>query len=238
MIKIKSIWKRFPGQNDDNAALKDVSLEIKKGTSVAIVGRSGSGKSTLINIMTALIRPTKGEYIFNDKYNIHTTKINDRQTVCLRRETGYISQASDLLNNFNVLKNIRMAAECRGMTLSNEKIMEWLKKVRLEDKAKQLPGELSGGEKQRVNIVRALACDPLAVFADEPTGALDVFTAEGIIDILMELSTKTTLVLVTHNPEAAERCNRQLCFRRGKLEHDRKQLTKEDIIEFMKEKNI
>lgn len=237
MFKLQSIWKYFPEQDRADAALKDISIDISKGSSVAIVGRSGSGKSTLINIMSALIRPTEGEYIFNGQ-KICATKVNDHHTVWLRRQTGYISQSSDLLNNFNVFENINLAAKCRDMVLTEEEIKEWLKKVGLENKAKELPSKLSGGQRQRVNIARALACKPHAVFADEPTGALDVYTAQGIIDLLVELSSgesQTTLLLVTHSPEAAACCNRQLCLQDGSLLQDCQGLTSGQIESFIKQ---
>lgn len=229
--------KRVLPQVPVTMALKGITLSVFERETVAVVGRSGSGKSTLLNIIAALTRPTEGTYRFAGR-EVLVKRPNDSDTIALRRRTGYISQASDLLQNFSVRQNIRLAARCRHADLSDREIDEWLDRVELDPKemARRLPFELSGGERQRVNIVRALACNPLVVFADEPTGALDVHTGNVVLHLLVNLAKekKTCLVLVTHNPEAAAMCGRLVCLANGRVIEDRGKTTEVQIRAFIR----
>ena len=238
MIELREIWKCFPGQSGTKCALKDVSVRFTNDERIAVVGRSASGKSTLLNILCTLSRPTRGLYFFEGqplKGGVHS-----RAARALRRRAGYIGQSSDLLTGMNILNNVKLAASCRGTKLSDATALEWLDRVGLADTAARMPAQLSGGQRQRVSIARTLACQPKVVFADEPTGSLDVATAREVMDQMFKLTgeTGTTLVLVTHAPEFATRCERQLCIRRGRIIGDVRALDKEAIVKFLTQKGL
>ena len=235
MIELRSIWKRFPGQTDQNAALKGVSASVRQGERLAIVGRSASGKSTLINVMCALAAPTAGSYEFDGR-PVRMRSANSVAAIELRRRAGYVGQFSDLLGNFNVLSNVKLAANCRKNRVSDTRAQEWLREVDLEGEGRKVPAQLSGGQRQRVSIARALACEPRVLFADEPTGSLDVFTATEIMDLILRLArdSNTTLVLVTHTPAFAAMCERQLCLRDGRVVRDECSMSDHDIEDFVK----
>ena len=147
-----------------------------------------------------------------------------------------MSQASQLLGNFDALGNVRLAAACRGRTVTEETARGWLERVGLAHRAKARPSELSGGERQRVNIARALVCEPLVVLADEPTGELDLHTSRRILELIHALTeqAKAALVLVTHAPEYAAQCERQLCLEDGWLRHDERAMEREMLEAFIK----
>ena len=209
-----------------------VSLGIEPGESVAIVGRSASGKSTLINIMCALASMSAGKYSF-DGTEVVAPSSNSRGAVALRRQIGYVSQWSELLENFNVRRNVQMAARCRRARVSNADANRWLEAVGLAGLGDRWPAQLSGGQRQRVNIARALACEPKVIFADEPTGSLDVATARDIMKLMFALTENRTLILVTHMPDYAAECQRQLCLHQGRLQRDEKHMTRDDIVGFI-----
>ena len=203
--------KRFkiPGQKPIEV-LKGVNFSVKPGEKVAIVGRSGAGKSTLLNILGGLERPTSGK-------------------VTRPKNIGFVFQQYHLMPELTVLENVRLPLMARryreqgsGMREqgSVDRAVELLEKVGLKDRMDHLPGELSGGEQQRVALCRALVTDPELVLADEPTGNLDAWTGAGILKILTELSASRTfaLVMVTHSPEAAAICDRVLTLDQGVLE--------------------
>ena len=232
MMVLDRVSKRFPNQSQDEAALRDVSVAIEPGESLAIVGRSASGKSTLINIMCALVSLTTGKYLFNGR-PVAASSSNSRTAVGLRRQIGYVSQWSELLGNFSVRSNVQMAARCRRMRLDDREADRWLETVGLSGLGDRSTSQLSGGQRQRVNIARALACEPSAVIADEPTGSLDVATARGIMELIHELTVNRTLVLVTHVPDYAAACRRQLCLHEGRLLHDVQGMTSAEIVQFI-----
>ena len=234
MIELSWIWKRFPGQTGERAALEDVSVGVRQGEQLAIVGRSASGKSTLINVMCALASPSSGSYKFNGR-PVMVEDARSGAALELRRQAGYVSQFSDLLGNFDVLDNVKLAAHCRNARVSDADAECWLKRVGLVGEGRKSPAELSGGQRQRVSIARALACKPKVLFADEPTGSLDVSTATEIMKLIHELAldAKTTLILVTHTPDFAAMCERQLCLDGGRVVRDERGMSKEDIVNFL-----
>ena len=239
MIGLRDIEKRFPRQSRDKAALRGVSLDIGEGESVAIVGRSASGKSTLLNVMSTLVSPTHGEYRF-DGHRVAGANRNAAAAVALRRRAGYIGQISDLLGNFDVASNVRLGASCRGSPILREQAEAHLRTVGLAGMGARRPSELSGGERQRVSIARTLATRPRVVFADEPTGSLDVVTARLVMETLLGTTGeagKPTLVLVTHSPEFAAMCSRQVCVRDGLVARDEHGLGADDIVEFLMEEH-
>jgi putative ABC transport system ATP-binding protein len=237
VIKLTDISKSYEQQGQRVPSLRNVSLEICEGETVSIVGRSGSGKSTLINIMCALAAPTSGQYhFFGEEINLSNT--NSLGAVELRQKCGYISQSSDMMNNLSVLENVKLAAECRSQQINDLQAEEWLERVNLPNQAKQkYPVSLSGGERQRANIARALACNPNVLFADEPTGALDITTARGIINLLIRLAkkNKSALIMVTHSAEYAAGCDRQIFLRDGALVDDKKEMSEAAIRQFFEE---
>ena len=202
-IDLKKKFK-LPGQ-DPIWVLNGVNFSVKPGEKVVVIGRSGAGKSTLLNILGGLEKPTSG-------------------TVTRPSNIGFVFQQYHLMPELTVLENVRlplMAKRNAARALVGEaRAVELLEKVGLKDRMNHLPGELSGGEQQRVALCRALVTDPELVLADEPTGNLDAWTGAGILKILSELSASRTfaLVMVTHSPEAAAVCDRVLTLDRGVLE--------------------
>ena len=202
-IDLKKKFK-LPGQKPI-WVLNGVNFSVKPGEKVAIIGRSGAGKSTLLNILGGLEKQTSG-------------------TVTRPKNIGFVFQQYHLMPELTVLENVRlplMARRCREQGMGNgDRAVELLEKVGLKDRMDHLPGELSGGEQQRVALCRALVTDPELVLADEPTGNLDAWTGAGILKILSELSASRTfaLVMVTHSPEAAAVCDRVLTLDKGVLE--------------------
>ncbi len=236
-IQLRNVVKKF----GDTTALDDVSLRVMRTETVGIIGRSGSGKSTLLNIMAGLTGHSEGDYEFDGApFTLNDGEENGPIAVDLRRKTGYINQASDLLSNFSVLRNLEIAASLSGQLYLEDVACNLLNSVDLKNcrflDRKCLPHTLSGGERQRVNIARSIIKNPKIIFADEPTGALDVYTGEVIIDLLIEQAKKDppcALILVTHDPKAAAKCDRQLGLVKGRLELDGNYTAKE-LAEFIK----
>jgi putative ABC transport system ATP-binding protein len=214
IISLTNIRKRL-GSTD---VLRDLCLEIPAGELLAIGGISGSGKSTLLNIMAGLLPIDSGVYKF-DGMDVSSAKRNNALARQIRRQTGYISQASDMISNFSSGENIELAGLCRGMTISKDDVRRVLLALGLDGFESRNPTKVSGGQRQRVNIARGLACNPKVLFADEPTGALDVFTGRSVVNLLVNASRarQITLVLVTHNPEFAALCDRQVVLHRGRI---------------------
>ena len=234
LIDLQEIEKRYSGRDAREAALKKVTLTINQGERIGIMGRSGSGKSTLLNILAALTWPTSGYYKFDGEV-VNLMGVNSRGSISLRRRMGYVGQTSDLLGNFDVRSNVRLAASCRRQIITDDEVFSWLEKVGLADKGWDRPSQLSGGERQRVNIARALACKPLVLFADEPTGSLDLHTSRCVLDLMHDLAEETgiALILVTHVPDYAAECERQLCLRNGSLHHNECGMSRDSLVDFI-----
>jgi len=206
MISIKNVSK-FYGKNQ---ILNQVNLEIKAGEFVSIVGQSGAGKTTLVKLLIGEERADKGEVIVGD-WDI--TNISKREVPFLRRQIGVIFQDFKLLPKKTLKENISFALEVSGG--SSEKIKKVvpsvIKIVGLEGKGTRYPGEVSGGEKQRAAIARALVHQPKILLADEPTGNLDAINADEIIELLLRINRfGTTVILVTHNKEIVNRLNKRV----------------------------
>ncbi|GHB76054.1 ABC transporter ATP-binding protein [Psychrosphaera saromensis] len=201
--------------------LNDIELTIQDGESIAIVGASGSGKSTLLGILAGLDLPSTGEVHFYDKA-IHT--LSEEQRAQIRRtEVGFIFQQFLLVPSLTALENVMLPAELSDdpelRNSAKQKAQQWLDKVGLSHRLEHFPNQLSGGEQQRVAIARAFITSPKLLFADEPSANLDTENGKLVEDLLFELNQKanTTLVLVTHDLELAERCQRKVLLTNGHL---------------------
>lgn len=201
--------------------LEGINLEIAQGESVAIVGPSGSGKSTLLNIIGTLDRPTRGQVFLQGQ---DLAKLDETQVAQIRnRRIGFIFQAHHLLPQCTVLENALIPTlACREpgwQEAAQKRCRRLLDRVGLGARLDHRPGQLSGGERQRVAVVRALVNQPSLLLADEPTGALDRQSAEGLSQLLVELNReeKITLIVVTHAPDLAQRMQRQYQISDGRL---------------------
>ncbi len=197
--------------------IESVSLTIKEGEFVVISGSSGSGKTTLLSLLSGLDRPSSGA-VFLDGQDM--TDLTEDQLAPVRNNlTGFIFQAFYLIPSLNGLENIMFPAELRGDRQAKMKAEKLLERVGLSQRWNSFPEQLSGGEKQRVAICRALINEPKIVFADEPTGNLDSENSDGIIELLRDVNKdqKTTVVMATHNRSIAERADRVFYLHDGKL---------------------
>ena len=213
MIRIENLRKFYGAAESRNEVLRGISLNIKDGDFMVILGASGSGKSTLLNVISGLEPADAGNIFYNDR-NIST--MSDSEITNFRKNTlGYVFQQYFLLPNLNVDKNVKMGADLANNT-DYRKLIE---AVGLKDKAKKYPHELSGGEQQRVSIARALAKKPEVLFLDEPTGALDETTGRMVLDLITRLQKEIgfTMVMVTHNQNIADMANTVISMNSGRI---------------------
>ena len=199
LIKISNLNKSFENLKKINV-LKKVSYKFKKGKIYSIIGPSGSGKSTLLNLLSLIDRPSSGSVMIDD----NNVNFNDSQNNDLLRakKIGIIYQQDNLLSDFTALENIYMASLAAGNNkeLSLSKAKSLLRKVGLKSRINHFPSQLSGGEKQRISIARALINNPQIILADEPTGSLDLNTAKGIFDLLKnQINSNRLIIFATHN---------------------------------------
>ena len=218
-VKIVNVTKRYSTDPTVLAAVDGLSLNVRRGEFLAIMGPSGSGKSTLLNLLGALDRPTSGQILID---GVDIATLDDSGLARLRNEKiGFVFQAYNLIDRSRVLRNIELPAMVRGSSKSErlKRTHDLLSMVGIDDKADRRPKTLSGGEQQRVAICRALVNDPKIVLADEPTGNLDSKTGSEIVGYLKKMSVEkgTTMIVVTHNPEVAEVADRTIHFRDGKI---------------------
>ena len=218
MIQLEEITKSYTLGKEAVNVLRGISLQIKSGEFVAIMGPSGSGKSTLMNIIGCLDRPTTGSYFLNEG---DVSQHKDHELAKVRNQSiGFVFQQFQLLPRLTALKNVELPMVYAGASKQEreERARDALAKVGLQDRVGHLPNELSGGQKQRVAIARALVNDPSLILADEPTGALDTATSVAIMDLFVQLNQEgTTIVVVTHEPEVAEYASRVIYVRDGLL---------------------
>ncbi|WDT87757.1 lipoprotein-releasing ABC transporter ATP-binding protein LolD [Alteromonas sp. 009811495] len=219
VLLCRNIHKTYNEGSTATPVLHDVSLSIKAGEHVAILGSSGSGKSTLLHILGGLDKPTRGEVEFKG-HKLHTLSPN--ALAKLRNdEMGFIYQFHHLLGEFSALENVAMPLRIRGLSAkaAQEKAQVLLNEVGLSHRQARLPSAMSGGERQRVAIARALVTEPSVVLADEPTGNLDDSTGEQIYQLLTSLSEKkkTAFVVVTHDIALASKMDRVLKIKDGQL---------------------
>lgn len=219
MIEIRDLKKTYPIGTHEVNALRGVSLNIKKGEFVAIMGPSGSGKSTLMNMLGCLDRPTEGTYRL-DEIDVRDMK-DDKLAEIRNKKIGFVFQTFNLLGRNTALENVELPLLYAGLHDTKDKALHALEEVGLSHRANHRPNELSGGERQRVSIARAIVLNPALILADEPTGNLDTKTGIEIMEIFRSLNEKgATIILVTHEHEIAEYCPRIIYTRDGLIEKD------------------
>ena len=209
IIRVDNVWKTYQMGDVEVHALQGLSLDIKKGEFVAVMGPSGSGKSTCVNMVGCLDVPSRGSVYLD---NINIAHLGESELAQIRgRKIGFVFQKFNLIPTLTAKENVMLPMIFQGKDEAerNHVAMELLKLVHLEDRMDHKPSELSGGQQQRVAIARALANDPEVVLADEPTGNLDSKTGIEIIELLKNLHKKgKTLIIVTHDSKVAEAANR------------------------------
>ena len=209
MIRTEKLTKLFTTEEVQTKALNEVSLEIEQGEFVAIMGPSGCGKSTLLNILGTLDSPSSGTYLFEGK---QVDKMNENQLTALRKgNLGFIFQSFNLIDELSVYENVELPLVYLGMKQAQrkEKVKQVLEKVNLQHRANHFPQQLSGGQQQRVAIARAVVADCKLLLADEPTGNLDSVNGVEVMELLKELnSLGTTIVIVTHSQRDATYAHR------------------------------
>lgn len=223
LLELTNIAKRYdlPGGADSPYVLRDVTLQVALGESVAIIGPSGSGKSTLLNIIGTLDRPTSGRVLLEGR---NISQLGERELAIIRnREIGFIFQLHHLLPQYTALENVLVPTLANASRSSRDdaeaRTRRLLERVGLGDRLSYRPSRLSGGERQRVAVVRALVNCPKLLLADEPTGSLDHTAANNLMQLLVELNHEesVTLILVTHSLDLAMRMNRVLELKDGVL---------------------
>lgn len=230
MLELKDVVKEYKTADETVAALKGVSLKFRKSEFVSILGPSGCGKTTLLNIIGGLDRYTSGDLIINGK---STKDFSDKDWDTYRNHSvGFVFQSYNLIPHQTVLENVELALTLSGIGAKErrERAVAVLEKVGLGKKINVRPNQLSGGQMQRVAIARALINDPEILLADEPTGALDSKTSVQIMELLKEISSDRLIIMVTHNPELAEKySSRIIRLFDGIIEGDDKPLTDEEV---------
>ncbi len=219
MVELSHVSKTYVMGEVEIQALHDVSLKIKEGEFVAVMGPSGSGKSTLLHVMGCLDRPSAGAYLFRER---DVSKLTDGELTRVRnKEIGFVFQAFNLLWNESATRNVMLPLMYSATNNKKERAMAALESVGLKDRLWHRPGEMSGGEQQRVAIARAIVKEPHLILADEPTGNLDSESGRGIMEIFKELNRRgTTVVIVTHEKAVAEHCRRIVRLKDGRLVED------------------
>lgn len=218
MIKLEKVSKYYGTDECRYKALKDISIQIKRGEMVSLMGPSGSGKSTMLNILGLLDNEYEGKYLLDD---IDVSNISEAQRAKFRSEKiGFVFQSFHLLKDLTALENVKMGLIISNTIKKGKKLkkgemikesVDMLKMMGLEKQINQKASQLSGGQQQRVAVARALINNPSVILADEPTGALDQKNGEEIMNILKELNKQgKTVIIVTHDEKVSNYCNRKL----------------------------
>ncbi|MEK7793059.1 MAG: ABC transporter ATP-binding protein [Candidatus Hydrogenedentota bacterium] len=228
LFRIRDITKEYRMGEVTVSALRGVTLEIRAGEFVVILGPSGSGKSTLLNIVGGLDPATSGEVWFK---NEELTRYNDARLTKFRRNNiGFVFQFYNLMPNLTAKENVEMATEISNNPMD---ALEALSRVDLTERADHFPSQLSGGEQQRVAIARAVAKRPEVLLCDEPTGALDVATGKTVLRVLdsVNVATGTTLVVITHNASIGEMADRVIRMQDGNIRDIRENAVRRSVDE-------
>jgi len=220
ILETRGVTKSYQIGNRAIKVLDDVSLAVSKGEFLVVKGESGSGKSTLLTILSGLDRPDQGRVLIE---NTDITDLSEDALAPLRNATfGFVFQSFHLVPSLNARENVMFPAELRGDPGARSKAEALLERVGLAGRMSNFPHQLSGGEKQRCAICRALINEPRIIFADEPTGNLDSVNGAAVLELLLELKREhdTTLLLVTHSPEIAHRADRVVTLKDGRIVAD------------------
>jgi ABC-type lipoprotein export system ATPase subunit len=217
VVRLRSVRKQYEGEAIKVDALKDASLEIEHGEFVAVMGPSGCGKSTLLHLIGAMDKPTAGEVWLKD-LPLHTYD-EERLTRIRRTDVGFVFQFFYLLPTFTVEENVALPLLLTGRNNAGTKITQLLERVGLGHRAKALPHQLSGGEMQRVALVRAVIHEPALIVADEPTGNLDSENGLQVLEILRDVAAtqRATVVMATHSDAAAQHASRIVHMKDGRI---------------------
>jgi putative ABC transport system ATP-binding protein len=221
MLAARSLTKEYPSGGSALAVLRDVNFEIPQGQFVSIVGPSGSGKTTLLGLMAGLDTPSRGTVVLD---GADLAGLDEDARARLRGEkVGFIFQSFQLIPTLTAMENVQVPLELRGESGADRRAKELLTRVGLGHRLDHFPTQLSGGEQQRVAIARAFSNQPRILFADEPTGNLDVNTGATIVELLETLNRESgsTVIIVTHDLQLAERAQRVIRLRDGAVIEDR-----------------
>jgi putative ABC transport system ATP-binding protein len=217
IIEVHNLGKRVQDASGALTILHDINLRLGARESVAIVGASGSGKSTLLAIIAGLDTPSSGQVRIA---GVDLFSLNEDQRAALRGQTmGFVFQSFQLMDHLSALENVMLPLELRGEPQARALAADMLARVGLSERLRHRPRLLSGGEQQRVALARAFVMRPRLLLADEPTGSLDHATGESVMQLMFELNREadTTLLLVTHDPAIATRCDRQIRIEAGAI---------------------
>jgi len=224
ILRAENLTKRFRSGDEELTVLKEISFELERGASCAIVGPSGSGKTTLLGLCAGLDQPSSGT-VYLEGFNL--TSMNEEELAGLRnRYVGFVFQTFQLIPTLTAIENVMVPSELRGLSQPRKRAAELLEKVGLSERLFHYPTQLSGGEQQRVGLARAFINQPQILFADEPTGNLDGENSETVEKLLFDLNSEigTTLVLVTHNLDLAGKTERIVSLKSGRIHTDRRTL--------------
>lgn len=236
LIKTEDIHKTYRSGEVEVHTIRGVSLEVKRGEFIAVMGPSGSGKSTLLNILGCLDKPTKGSYLLEGK---DISRLKETEVAAIRnRKVGFVFQSFNLLPRAKAIENVELPLlfSRNGIPskAKKERAREAFISVGLEGRENHYPSQLSGGEQQRVAIARAIVNDPLIILADEPTGNLDTKSGEDIMEIFETLNQNgKTVIVITHEIEIASYAMRQLYFRDGKVLRDDRIESRRDMLKIV-----
>lgn len=218
ILALREVSRFYASQSEPVRALDDVSLEVRRGRFVAVVGRSGCGKSTLLHLAGAMDFPSSGEVLLD---GVSTSRLSDGQLTRLRREkVGFVFQSFELLHTLSVVENAELPLLLSGQANPRARAMRQLEAVGVAALADRMPHQLSGGQMQRVAIARALVHEPGLLLADEPTGNLDSATGNAVLELLQRIcrEQKTTIVMATHSAESTAFVDTVVRMRDGRIE--------------------
>lgn len=222
ILKARDIVKTYSEGKIATQVLRGATVDIEQGLMTAVIGKSGSGKSTLLHILGTLDTPDSGELMFEGE---DLLKLSENEKALFRaRNLGFVYQFHHLLGDFSALENVMMPLLIGGMKAdaARTRAQEYLERVGLSARLANLPGEMSGGERQRAAIARALCTRPKLILADEPTGNLDAQNAQAVFELFERLvrEEQTAVVMVTHDNSLAQRCDRIFTITDGRVSHE------------------